>query len=192
MPIARLLSTVFQPILTGVYLLVTVSALSAPSWRSAVAWGATTSLLAAGLPAADLARRVRARRVADFHLALREQRLRPLLIALLASALSLALVAALDGPRPLEVTLTAALVNGTVLTMTTVRWKVSFHAATAAGSLIILWWMLGSMSALLAPLVPAIGWSRVALGRHNPNQVVVGAAAGVILTGSVLLLGARL
>ncbi len=192
MPIARLLSTVFQPILTGVYLLVTVSALSAPSWRSAVAWGATTSLLAAGLPAADLARRVRARRVADFHLTLREQRLRPLLIALLASALSLALVAALDGPRPLEVTLTAALVNGTVLTMTTVRWKVSFHAATAAGSLIILWWMLGSMSALLAPLVPAIGWSRVALGRHNPNQVVVGAAAGVILTGSVLLLGARL
>lgn len=186
MYIARLLSTVFQPVLTGVYVLVLMSLLDAATWRGALGWGLLTSVLAAGLPAADLARRVRARTVTDFELALRQERLRPLVVALLASGLTLALVAVFDGPRSLAWALVAALVTGAVLTITTVWWKISFHAAAVGGGVLLLGWRLGAWSALLLPLVPAVGWSRVALGRHTVTQAAAGALAGMALTALVL------
>ncbi|GAB4256629.1 MAG: hypothetical protein Kow00122_14710 [Thermoleophilia bacterium] len=186
MDIARLLSTVFQPVLTGVYVLVLMSLLDAATWRGALGWGLLTSVLAAGLPAADLARRVRARTVTDFELALRQERLRPLVVALLASGLTLVVVAVFDGPRSLVWALVAALVTGAVLTITTVWWKISFHAAAVAGGVLLLGWRLGAWSALLLPLVPAVGWSRVALGRHTVTQAAAGALAGMTLTALVL------
>ena len=186
MYIARLLSTVFQPVLTGVYVLVLMSLLDTATWRGALGWGLLTSVLAAGLPAADLARRVRARTVTDFELALRQERLRPLVVALLASGLTLVVVAVFDGPRSLAWALVAALVTGAVLTITTVWWKISFHAAAVAGGVLLLGWRLGAWSALLLPLVPAVGWSRVALGRHTVTQAAAGALAGMTLTALVL------
>lgn len=186
MYIARLLSTVFQPVLTGVYVLVLMSLLDTATWRGALGWGLLTSVLAAGLPAADLARRVRARTVTDFELALRQERLRPLVVALLASGLTLVVVAVFNGPRSLAWALLAALVTGAVLTITTVWWKISFHAAAVAGGVLLLGWRLGAWSALLLPLVPAVGWSRVALGRHTVTQAAAGALAGMTLTALVL------
>jgi apolipoprotein N-acyltransferase len=68
------------------------------------------------------------------------------------------------------------------------RWiKVSLHmafAALAATTLLL----IGSPAGwVLLPLVPALAWSRLALQRHRPVEVVLGAVIG-ILTGIAMVL----
>ena len=60
------------------------------------------------------------------------------------------------------------------------RWiKVSLHmafAALAATTLLL----IGSPAGwVLLPVVPALGWSRLALRRHRPVEVVLGAVIGI-------------
>jgi hypothetical protein len=60
------------------------------------------------------------------------------------------------------------------------RWKVSVHAAVAAGAVLV-WWALGldGRAVLLALLLPVwIGWSRIRVRDHTAGQVWAGAACG--------------
>lgn len=71
----------------------------------------------------------------------------------------------------------AALVN---------RWvKASLHVgfAVMAATTLILRGHVGGWA--LVPVVPALGWSRLALGRHSPAEVVAGGLLG--LSASLLL-----
>lgn len=185
---ARILSTLFQPILTGTYVLLVVSAATATSRAEALAWGLGTATLTAGLPTLDLLRRMRGRTVTDFHIAVREERLRPLLVMLGCVAATLGLAVALKAPKELTVALLAALVAGAVLTGVTRLWKISFHAATAASAVALLVWVLGPVALILLPIPPAVGWSRVELGRHSVAQVIAGGAAGLAITLAVVSL----
>lgn len=184
--VARSLSTVFQPILTGTYVLLAVSIAASAAWAEALAWGVGTAALTAGVPALDILRRVRGSTVTDFHLAVREQRLRPLLVALGCTAAAVVLAHGFGAPQALRVALLAALVTGGVLTAITRAWKISFHAATATSAVALLVWTLGWEALVLLPLPPAIAWSRVKLGRHSSAQVVAGGAIGLALTIAVL------
>ncbi|MHB9148938.1 MAG: hypothetical protein ACYC33_02455 [Thermoleophilia bacterium] len=186
--IARILSSLFQPMLTGTYVLLVVALTSATSWRAGVAWGIGMALLTAGVPSLDIYRRMRRHTVGDFHILIRQQRLRPLLVALFCTGLGLALALGLGAPRQLQASLLTALVTGAALTSITGVWKISFHAATAASALAILAWGVGWEMLALAPVVPAVAWSRVILGRHTTAQVSAGLAAGAALTIAVLSL----
>ena len=66
------------------------------------------------------------------------------------------------------------------------RWlKVSLHLAFAAFAATTLALIGSPVSWFLVPLLPALGWARVALGRHRPLEVglgaLIGAACGVIV-----------
>ncbi|HZK48538.1 MAG TPA: phosphatase PAP2 family protein [Thermoleophilia bacterium] len=185
---ATILSNLFQPMLTGTYVLLAIALTSATTWTSGVAWGVGLALLTAGVPSADIFRRMRVRTVDDFHIVVRTQRLGPLLVALSCTAAGLALALAMGAPHPLQASLLVALVTGVVLTSITGVWKISFHAATAVSALVILTWWLGWGALALAPLAPAVAWSRVALGRHSSAQVVAGGAVGATLALAVLAL----
>jgi membrane-associated phospholipid phosphatase len=68
------------------------------------------------------------------------------------------------------------------------RWiKVSLHmafAALAATTLLL----IGSPAGwVLLPVVPALAWSRLALGRHRPLEVVIGAVIGFLAALSIVL-----
>ena len=61
----------------------------------------------------------------------------------------------------------------------------SIHTAVAAGALVILVLVYGWPLVVTAPLVAAVGWSRVALKDHTVAQVVVGALVGAAVAGGV-------
>jgi membrane-associated phospholipid phosphatase len=183
---AKTLSLLFQPLLTGLYLVLAASLLGASSLESGVFWAVLVICLAVGLPALDIARRVRAGRAGDFQLALREERLRPLLVAIGCAGLALFLVASLRGPRPLLATMLAGLACGLVLTAITARWKISFHSGALAAAVVLAFWYGGLLGLLLVPLLAAVGWSRVRLGRHSAGQVLAGAAAATVVSYLVL------
>ncbi len=185
---ARFLSTVFQPALTGTYVLVALGLGASKGALTGLLWALGLAALSAGVPALDILRRMRARTVTDFHIVLREQRSGPLLAALAATVLALALAWGFGAPHSLRLGLLTALVTGGALTGVTTVWKISFHAAIVSSGVVLLAWLLGVPALALAPLVPAVGWSRVALGRHTPSQVLAGAGAGIGLTLAVLAL----
>jgi membrane-associated phospholipid phosphatase len=94
----------------------------------------------------------------------------------------------LDAPRALFALLAAMVAGLSVALAITSFWKISIHAAVAAGtvaSLAILvspWWLL------LVPFVVLTGWARVEIRDHTPVQVSVGAIVGAGVAAGVLLL----
>ncbi len=188
-PVKRLataLSLFFQPILVGTYVIVALSPAGAASPAAAAGWALLTVGLCTGVPSLDLARRMRAHSVSDFQLAVRTQRLRPLLVSLACTAVALTLVALAHGPKNLGVALAAALVTGTVMTVVTTRWKISFHAGGAAGAVVLLIWQFGGVATLLLPALAGVCWSRIYLRRHTMTQVLAGLVVGAALTAGVV------
>jgi membrane-associated phospholipid phosphatase len=185
--IARIVSILFHPLPMAGYLLLVMTALDASSLWSGVGWAALTLLLSIAGPGVDLWLSVRTHRVADFHIALREQRPRVLAVSLGFTALTLATVLVAGGPHGLLVALTVGLVNGVVLTLITLGWKISLHVATATGATAVLWWRLGPWAAALILLVLLVAWARLTLRRHTPAQVAAGAAVSAAVSTVVLV-----
>lgn len=183
---ATALSLVFQPILVGVYVVIALSATGATSASAAVGWALLTAGLSTGVPALDLARRMRAHSVSDFQLIIRKQRLRPLLVTLACTAAALAVVVLAHGPGNLAVGLAAAVVAGSVMTLVTLRWKISFHAGGGAGAVVLMGWQFGWPAAVLVPVLAGVCWSRIYLRRHTATQVLAGLVVGAALTAGTV------
>ena len=67
----------------------------------------------------------------------------------------------------------------------TLVWKISVHAAVAAGAVVVLVLAVGPALLVLAPLVALSAWARVQLEDHTPAQVAGGAAVGATVAGVV-------
>jgi membrane-associated phospholipid phosphatase len=177
--LAATLSRVFHPLLSALYLVILLGLAAGPSPLGGLLWAALVLLVAVGLPAADLWLRVRAGRVGDWQIVVRQQRLRPLLVGLACAGLALVLLLVLGGPRPLVVAVLAGLACGLLLTAVTFRWKISFHAAVPAASAVLLGAYAGLVPMVLALVILAlVGWSRLRLGRHSTAQVLAGGLTG--------------
>lgn len=182
---ATIVTEVFSPVYLVAGLLLIVALHSASSSGDAVVYGAVAALFASLLPFAVLLRGVRRGRLNDRHLRLREQRPAMMVMGLASVVIGSAILAAWGAPREL-LALLAAMVAGLVATLAvTVRWKISIHAAVAAGTAAILVAVFGSLMLLTLPVVALIAWSRIVLTHHTRAQVVTGAAVGGLVAAVV-------
>jgi membrane-associated phospholipid phosphatase len=119
------------------------------------------------------------------HVRDREGRLVPFLALIVLSSIGLALLIVLGAPWmlvALDVTMVSALlVTGAI----TIWWKVSLHAAVAAGAAVVLVVLHGPAWLLSSLVVAAISWSRVRLGDHTTAQVVGGSVVGAAVVGGL-------
>jgi membrane-associated phospholipid phosphatase len=184
---ARLVTEVMSPVVLIVFVTFIVSVHSAGGVRG-LALGLVAIFFAGALPYGFVLIGVRRGRLTDHHISVREQRPQMMAIALGCVVVALLVLVWLDAPRALFA-LMAAMVAGLAIALAiTWFWKISIHAAAAAGtvaSLAILvspWWLL------LTPLVVLTGWARVAIRKHTTTQVLVGAIVGATVTAGVLWL----
>jgi hypothetical protein len=184
---ARLVTEVMSPVVLIVAVILIVAVHSAGLVRGLVL-GLVAVFFAGGLPYGLVLIGVRRGRLTDHHISRREQRPPVMAIALASVVCGLLVLRWLDAPRALFA-LMAAMVAGLVVALAiTSFWKISIHAATAAGtvaSLAILvspWWLIAS------PLVVLTGWARVEIRDHTPVQVLVGAIVGAVVAADVLWL----
>ncbi|MFC4060354.1 hypothetical protein ACFOWE_18780 [Planomonospora corallina] len=143
-------------------------------------WGLMASVLCGGVPAGVILAGVRSGRLDSHHLVDRASRTRPLLVAMVAVVVALVLLASLGGPRLLVATV-AAMLSALALTVPiTLRWKISFHAAVSAGTVVVLAHVLPAVPVVAAgaPVVAVICWARVRLRHHTTAQVAAGAVTG--------------
>lgn len=89
---------------------------------------------------------------------------------LLSVLVGLTLMVSLDAPQPVTAMVVVMFGIGLAVTATNLAWKLSIHAAVAAGSAAVLIIEFGT--ALLASLlvVALVGWSRVRLHEHTPAR----------------------
>ena len=185
--LARLVTEAMSPVVLIVFVTLIVAVNSAGIVRG-LALGLVAIFFAGGLPYGLVLIGVRRGQLTDHHVSRREQRPRMMAIALASVAVGLLVLRWLDAPRALFA-LMAAMVAGLVVALAiTSYWKISIHAAAAAGTvaslvmLVSVWWLL------LVPLVVLTGWARVEIRDHTPVQVSVGAIVGAGVAAGVLLL----
>lgn len=84
-------------------------------------------------------------------------------------------------PSPLRLVASAIFVWLLVSTIIGFWWKISLHAGGTMGILLLALYLIGPFGALAVVWVPPlVAWSRLALSRHSPAQVVAGAATGAM------------
>ena len=182
---ARLVGEVLSPPPILVALALVVAWASSPTPAMAVLWGAIAALFASVLPYGLILRGVRRGRLSDRNISLREQRVRFGGVALGSILLGLAVLAAWDAPADmvaLLASIAAGVACGWVITL---WWKISVHAAIAAGAATVLTLVFGPALLAAWPLVALIAWSRVQVGDHTPAQVLAGVALGLAVNATV-------
>jgi hypothetical protein len=183
--VARWLTEAFAPAVLVSVLLVLLGGHSEPSLARGLALGAVAALFESVLPFLYVLRGVRTGRLSDHHLGDHRQRRGPLLVGLVSVVTGFAVLFAAHAHRELLAAVFAGGVGLVVAAAVNHWWKMSIHAAVAAGSVVILVLVYGWPMLVTAPLVGAIGWSRVALKDHSVAQVVVGTALGAAVAGGV-------
>ncbi|GAB3298023.1 phosphatase PAP2 family protein [Parasphingorhabdus pacifica] len=148
-------------------------------------WGLIVALTSSILPMGIIVWGAKTGRWDGHHVRNREGRLVPFL-ALIAFSLG-GLAALIFGGAPwLLIALDISMITTLIVTgAITTRWKVSMHTAVAGGAVVILAATYSPILCLLAVLVAAIGWSRVAIRDHTPTQVIGGAIVGAIVGGGL-------
>jgi membrane-associated phospholipid phosphatase len=183
--LARLVSERLSPPPIIVVLALVVAWASSPTPAMAVLWGGIAAVFASVLPYAIILRGVRRGRLSHKNLNLRAERIRLGIVALASIGIGLGLLVAFDAPAEmvgLLVSIGVGIVCGWVITL---WWKISVHAAIAAGAATVLLVVFGPALLLAWPLVALIAWARVEVGDHTPAQVLAGVALGIVVNATV-------
>jgi hypothetical protein len=183
--VARAVSEVFSPFVVDAVLLFVIALHRAPTVSVGLEWAAIAIAFVTLIPQAIIVLGVRRNRLSDRHVRVREQRPDPIVLALLSIVAGLGILIALHASSELLALLAAMLVGLVVTLLVTLFWKVSLHTSTFAGAVTILILAFGLYFAFLYPPVILIGWSRVEVSDHCPNQVAIGAALGIVIAAVV-------
>ena len=183
--VARLVGELLSPPPIIVILALVVAWDTSPTPAMAVLWGGIAAVFASVLPYALILRGVRRGRLSDRNISLREQRIRFGVVAFTSILLGLALLAAFDAPPEMVALLASIAVGVACGWVITLWWKISVHAAIAAGAATVLTLVFGTALLAAWALVTLIGWSRVQVGDHTPAQVLAGVALGVVVNATI-------
>jgi hypothetical protein len=181
--LARWLTEAFAPAVLVSVLLVLLGVHSEPGLGRGLAMGALAALFESVLPYLYILRGVRTGRITDHHIGDRRQRLVPLLVGLGSVVVGIVVLLLAHAHRELLAAVAAGGVGLLVAAAVNHWWKMSIHAAVAAGSVVILMMVYGWILIVAAPLVGAVGWSRVELKDHTWSQVGVGTVVGALVAG---------
>jgi membrane-associated phospholipid phosphatase len=183
--VARLVGEVLSPPPILAVLALVVAWDSSPTPAMAVVWGGIAAVSASVLPYALILRGVRRGRLTDRNISLRQQRVRFAAVAIASILTGLTVLAAFDAPAEmvaLQASIAVGVACGWVITL---WWKISVHAAIAAGAATVLTLVFGPALLVVWPLVAVIAWSRVQVGDHTPAQVLAGIALGIVVNATI-------
>lgn len=135
-------------------------------------------LLAAGLVAGYVLLMRRSRRVSDFWISARAERLIPAIVLLAAFAGLLITLYLLAAPESLILTtLSMGLAAATVAALT-LFWKASAHTAVAGHAAVAGVVLLGAIGSVFVLALPLVVWARVRPDAHTFSQALAGAGIG--------------
>ncbi|MFD6563058.1 phosphoesterase PA-phosphatase [Micromonospora profundi] len=184
---ARGLTEVFAPALLAAVMPIVIGVHSTTPVSLGLAWALVGALCCSVIPNALIWWGVRRGRLTDHHIRVREQRRTPLIYGLVSVLFGLVLMIGFDAPRPITAMVVVMFVLGLAVTAANLVWKLSIHAAVAAGSAAVLVIEFGPQLLFSIPVVVLVCWSRVRLDEHTVSQVVAGSIVGLIVSIPIFL-----
>ncbi len=185
--VARWVSRIFNPILLA------ITSMALVAYNLAVIepriWflSGLQLLISVLIPVAFITWLLARKKITDFDIYIRSQRIKPYLVIITCSAISLTIMWMIAAPKLVIALSTAGLTQATIMFLVNLRWKISGHAAGMASFTTLLWYLLGPVAIPLFLGIPLMAWSRVRLRRHTLLQTVAGSALGAV-TFAVFLL----
>jgi membrane-associated phospholipid phosphatase len=177
------ISHLFCPpcVATGGMLLAAAAQPSPQGWLCA----GTYICLAIFLPLLTLFWLIGQGQVSDLDVTRREERHKPFMVAVCGAAAAWGGLYAMAAPS-LLVQFAAAhtIVMSTVLVVTW-YWKISVHAAGAAGVATLVAVLMGASAVVFLPVL-LVAWSRLYLRRHTFSQVAAGGLLGAVVFAALL------
>jgi len=146
-------------------------------------WGGVYLTLGVLLPLLYLVAQVRRGNITDLDVHFKEQRSKPFIVMMVGLTLTWIAMRVGQAPLIMVILVSVSLLQMLPLFLITYRWKISFHATTAAAVSVIWVHILGKGAYPLLLVTPAVAWSRIKLRRHTPAQTL----AGILLGISVVL-----
>ncbi len=134
------------------------------------------------IPLIYLVWKVRRGEISDIHICVREQRLRPMALALAGAITALGSLWVGQAPRVLLIFSIASVAQLAFLLLITLRWKISGHGAAIGSLAVFLVGLYGSAGTPALLAIPLVAWARVRLQRHTPAQTIAGSLVGMIFT----------
>lgn len=185
---ARLVSDILSPPVVWGALALPIAFRDAPSRDQALLWAGTYIFLVCFLPVVYIALMVKRGSITDIHMQVRQQRIRPFIVSLVCTTIAWWILRFMGAPSVLPLFTLVSLIQLLVIAAITLVWQVSIHAASIACATIATLILFGVGPALfIMPLVFLVGAARLRLKRHTLPQVVVGAALGVVIPLTLLL-----
>jgi membrane-associated phospholipid phosphatase len=176
--LARTISQVGSPpVLSAVAMALVASTLPSPrAWH----WAAGYVSVAILTPVLYLVWLLYRGQITGLGVELREQRVRPLIFALVCAGLAWLVLAQGGAPQQMVALARGLWLELVVLFAITLSWKISVHAAFVASVATLVWSLSGTPVPLLIG-VPVVAWSRVRLRRHAVDETVAGALLGLTI-----------
>ena len=141
-------------------------------------WAALCILLTSGLSLLYLLHLARSGKVRDPRSIPRAERVRPLRVVAVLHAAAFVAVSALGGPGALRAVLLSYALATLLFALLTPVINLSLHAAGVAGAAVCLAYVFGAWGLSASLLLPPVFWARLALGRHTPLELALGALVG--------------
>jgi membrane-associated phospholipid phosphatase len=184
--IARWVSDYFSPpvMAAATLLMVAIFAGTSDIWGSISVF----LLVGIGLPTLYVFWLVKKKKVSDFHIPIRSQRIRPMVFMLLTTVVTLFLLIGLHTPRFVMILSLAAFGQLIIIFVITLKWKISGHAAAVSTFSALCWLFYGSLAGFVFILIPIVIWARLRLKRHTPLQTLAGTVLGLLTLVAIIFI----
>jgi membrane-associated phospholipid phosphatase len=178
---ARFVSDVVSPPVVWGIFSIFLAARDAANVGQAVLWAGIYVFLVCIMPVLFIAYRVKQGRITDIHMPLRHERFTPFMITIVGALISLFLMIILQASHAMQLLSLATLLQVAMMSLITLYWQISVHMIGISGAVVLTsLWFGGVYGVLISPLIIIVAAARLALKRHTPTQVIVGALVGSI------------
>jgi hypothetical protein len=120
--------------------------------------------------------------ISDFYATKRNERFIPFLTTIFSYVLGLITLAIVKAPGPITALMACYIINGIILALITLKWKISIHASGVTSPVTALVYLLGTRLLPLFLLVLPVIWARLELKAHSKMQLTMGAIISSALT----------
>jgi len=141
-------------------------------------WAVLCVFLTSGLSLLYLLYLTRAGKVSDPRAIPRAERVGPLRVVAALHVMAFLVLTLLGGPEELRAALLSYALATFGFALLTPVSNLSLHAAGVSGAAVCLAYVFGAWGLPAFLLLPPVFWARLALGRHTPLEVALGALVG--------------
>lgn len=178
--LANFISAVLNPPIVAAYTFAMLVVSEGPGNGATVLF--VSIFFATLVPIATLYVLAKKKIIPDVQASKRETRFVPFLTAIVSYTLGTLGLLLLRASLPIIAVMLCYLVNTTIMTLITLRWKISIHTSGIAGPATVLMYLLGFVGYLFLLLVIPVTWARMTLKAHTGRQLLAGILLTIVIT----------